>query len=91
MPAIAADVIADIKAQRRPAKADAKALAIYDYAVELTANGHVKQSTYDAVLKDWGAARHCRADRADRLLHDGGDDAQRAPDPAAGRRRAAAP
>ena len=51
---IAADVIADIKAQRRPAKADAKTLAIYDYAVELTANGHVKQTTYDAVLKDWG-------------------------------------
>ena len=41
--------------QRRPAKADAKALAVYDYAVELTANGHVKQATYDAVLKDWGA------------------------------------
>ena len=35
--------------------ADAKALAVYDYAVELTANGHVRQSTYDAVLKDWGA------------------------------------
>jgi 4-carboxymuconolactone decarboxylase len=52
---IAADVIDEIKQQRRPAKADAKALAVYDYAVELTANGHVRQSTYDAVLKDWGA------------------------------------
>jgi 4-carboxymuconolactone decarboxylase len=51
---IADDVIAEIKAQRRP-KADAKSLAVYDYAVELTANGHVKQATYDAVLKDFGA------------------------------------
>ena len=41
----------------KPAKGDPKALAVYDYAVELTANGHVKQSTYDAVLKDWPADR----------------------------------
>ena len=52
---IAADVIEDIKQQRRPAKADAKALAVYDYALELTANGHVTQSTYDAVLQAIGA------------------------------------
>jgi 4-carboxymuconolactone decarboxylase len=52
---IAADVVDAIKQQRRPANAGAKALAVYDYAVELTADGHVSQPTYEAVLKDWGA------------------------------------
>ena len=87
---IAADVIDEIKQQRRPAKADAKALAVYDYAVELTANGHVNAIDLRRRAEGLGRARHRRADRADRLLHHGGDDPERPPDPAAGRHRAAA-
>jgi 4-carboxymuconolactone decarboxylase len=53
---IAPAVIAAIKSARRPLEADAKALAIHDYAVELTDCGHVKRATYEAVLRDWGVA-----------------------------------
>jgi 4-carboxymuconolactone decarboxylase len=63
MHAIAADkagvapaVIEAIKRRRRPLEAGAQALAVHDYAVELTRDGHVQQATYDAVLRDWGAA-----------------------------------
>ena len=87
---VAADVIDEIKQQRRPAKADAKALAVYDYA----RRAHRQRPRHAIDLRrraeGLGRARHRRADRADRLLHHGGDDAERAPDPAAGRRRAAA-
>jgi 4-carboxymuconolactone decarboxylase len=51
---IAASVIEDIKLGRRPAEADAAALAVHDYAVELTAQGSVGQKTYDAVRATWG-------------------------------------
>jgi len=53
---IASVVIAAIKNGRRPLEADVKALAVYDYAVELTDGGHVKPATYDAVLRDLGVA-----------------------------------
>ena len=52
---VAADVIEDIKQRRRPANADAKALAVYDYALELVSTGTTTQATYDAVLRDWDA------------------------------------
>ncbi len=51
---IAADVIEAIKQNRRPHGADAKRLAIYDFAVELTASGTVSQPRYDAVRTAWG-------------------------------------
>ena len=50
---IAAEVIEDIKHQRRPAQADAQTLAARDFAVELTATGTVGQETYDAVRAVW--------------------------------------
>jgi 4-carboxymuconolactone decarboxylase len=50
---IAADVIDDIKQQRRPLKADAQALAVHDFAVELTTTGTVAQGNYDAVRAAW--------------------------------------
>jgi 4-carboxymuconolactone decarboxylase len=53
---IAPEVIAAIKDCRRPVGAGEKATAIYDYAVELTRDGHVRPETYDAVLRDWGVA-----------------------------------
>jgi 4-carboxymuconolactone decarboxylase len=49
-------VIEAIRHRRRPPEAGAQALAVHDYAVELTRDGHVRQTTYDAVLRDWGAA-----------------------------------
>ena len=52
---VAAEVIEDIKQRRRPADADAKALAVYDYALELVSTGTTTQATYDAVLRDWEA------------------------------------
>jgi len=53
---MASAAIAAIKRGCRPLEADAKALAVYDYAVELTDCGHVKPATYDAVLRDLGVA-----------------------------------
>jgi 4-carboxymuconolactone decarboxylase len=53
---IALGVIAAIKSGCRPLEADAKALAVHDYAVELTGHGHVTPATYDAVLQGWGVA-----------------------------------
>jgi 4-carboxymuconolactone decarboxylase len=53
---IAPAVIAEIKCGCRPLEADPKALAVYDYAVELTDDGHVKPATYDAVLRGCGVA-----------------------------------
>jgi 4-carboxymuconolactone decarboxylase len=53
---IAPAVVTAIKSGRRPLDADAKALAVYDYAVDLTDSGHVKPATYNAVLRDWGVA-----------------------------------
>jgi len=53
---IALGVIAAIKSGRRPLEADAKALAVHDYAVELTGQGHVTPATYDAVLQGFGVA-----------------------------------
>jgi 4-carboxymuconolactone decarboxylase len=53
---IAPAVIAAIKSRCRPLEADAKALTVHDYAVELTDSGHVKLATYDAALRDWGVA-----------------------------------
>jgi 4-carboxymuconolactone decarboxylase len=50
---IAAEVIADIKHRRRPAKADAQTLAVHDFALELTTTGTVGQATYDAVRASW--------------------------------------
>ena len=40
-------MIEDIRQHRRPVKADAQALAVHDYAVELTKTGTVAQATYD--------------------------------------------
>jgi 4-carboxymuconolactone decarboxylase len=51
---IAAGVIDDIKHGSRPAAADSQALAVYDYATELAANGVVTQPTYDAARQAWG-------------------------------------
>lgn len=53
---IAPGVVAAIKSGCRPLEADAKALAAYDYTVELTDAGHVKPATYDAALRAWGVA-----------------------------------
>src|SRR2546421_8829864 len=55
---IAADVIEDIKQHRRPVKAGAEALAVDDYAVELTETGTGTQATSDAARPPWkdGAA-----------------------------------
>ena len=50
---VAAEVIEDIRQHRRPVKADAQALAVHDYAVELTKTGTVTQATYDAVRRAW--------------------------------------
>jgi 4-carboxymuconolactone decarboxylase len=50
---IPAEVIEDIKHQRRPATADAQMLAVYDFAVELTTTGTVARATYDAVRATW--------------------------------------
>jgi 4-carboxymuconolactone decarboxylase len=47
-------IIDDIKHRRRPAAAGDQALAVYDYAVELTQTGTVSQPLYDAVRADWG-------------------------------------
>lgn len=49
-----AAVIEDIKHGRRPAGADAQALAVHDYSVELTANGNVSEQVYETVRRDWG-------------------------------------
>jgi 4-carboxymuconolactone decarboxylase len=51
---IAADVIEAIRQNRRPDAANAKQLAIYEFAVELTANGTVSPARYDAVRATWG-------------------------------------
>jgi 4-carboxymuconolactone decarboxylase len=53
---IAPTVIAAIKCGRRPLEADVRALAVYDYAVELTGDGRVTPATYDAVLRGFGVA-----------------------------------
>jgi 4-carboxymuconolactone decarboxylase len=50
---IAADVIEDIKQQRRPRSAEAQALAVHDFALELTTGGTVGQASYDAVRARW--------------------------------------
>jgi 4-carboxymuconolactone decarboxylase len=48
------DVINDIHACRRPATADAEALAVYDYAAELQDRRAVSEETYRRVLALWG-------------------------------------
>ncbi|HLH87952.1 MAG TPA: carboxymuconolactone decarboxylase family protein [Xanthobacteraceae bacterium] len=51
---ITADVIESIKQNRRPDGANARQLAIHDFAVELTARGTVSQDRYDPVRSAWG-------------------------------------
>ena len=46
-------IIEDIRAGRRPVSADAGALAIYDYAEELTRRTHVRSEVYQRVLDRW--------------------------------------
>jgi 4-carboxymuconolactone decarboxylase len=46
-------IIEDIRAGRRPVSADADALAIYDYAEELTRQTHVRSEVYQRVLERW--------------------------------------
>jgi 4-carboxymuconolactone decarboxylase len=46
-------IIEDIRASRRPVSADADALAIYDYADELTRQAHVRSEVYQRVLDRW--------------------------------------
>src|SRR5262249_44934860 len=53
---IAPTVIAAIQCGRRPLEADVRALAVYDYAVELTGEGRVTPAIYDAVLRGFGVA-----------------------------------
>jgi 4-carboxymuconolactone decarboxylase len=50
---VAADVIEDVRQQRRPRSADAQALAVHDFAVELATSGTVDQARYDAVRAAW--------------------------------------
>jgi 4-carboxymuconolactone decarboxylase len=50
---LATDVIEDIKHGRRPVNADARMLAVHDFALELTTTGMVAQATYDAVRAAW--------------------------------------
>ena len=46
-------IIEDIRAGRRPASADADALAIYGYADELTRQTRVSSDAYQRVLERW--------------------------------------
>ena len=48
------DVIDDVHAARRPASADAEALAVYDYAAELQDRRVVSEETYRRALALWG-------------------------------------
>ncbi len=64
--------------------------AIHDYATELLRDHHASDTTYQRILDSLRHRRHRRTDRADRLLRDGGADAERARDRRAGGCHAAA-
>ena len=83
-------VIIEIRGLQAPPAWPTRHATVYDYARRTDATGKVSEPTYRGGAEAAGRRRHCRTDRADRLLHHGGDDAQRPRNSVAGRRRAAA-